>query len=77
MVIVSSLGCAGKNREVSSSSNDYDINAWERVGDHVCRAEEGYYIFCDDFLYTTDSTDVIPLCNKADCNHKIKNVMRI
>ena len=67
------VGCGEKKTDGLNSSNEFNINAWQRVGDQVCRADDGYYIFCEDFLYTTDGTDTVPLCNKADCNHKNKD----
>ncbi|MCI7274978.1 MAG: hypothetical protein SO015_09085 [Wujia sp.] len=70
IAIIFLLSGCNRDEKGNMPTNEYKINAWDRANADVCSADEGYYVFCDDFLYTINETTVTPLCNKADCNHK-------
>ncbi|MDY3728287.1 MAG: hypothetical protein SO015_09065 [Wujia sp.] len=69
MIVVMCVGCGEKK---TNSSEEYDINVWEKGVANICKSENGYYAVSGEFIYTIENEGIYPLCNKADCDHKNK-----
>ena len=62
--------CAEKEQGPKKDTiTDNNQNVWNFDMARICQSENGYYIFSGEFLYTLDGEEVLPLCNKAECNH--------